>query len=155
MLQRIQSLYLLLTTILSLLFLKGNFLRIINKAGNQLAMNFSGIYQADGADGFFLVTRIFPVSVLIIIIPVISLLSIFFYKNRKLQMKVVAALIVLTVVWIGLIVYYMLASAEGSGASFIPGVKVFLAPVIFIFAVLAYRAIRRDENLVRSYDRLR
>jgi hypothetical protein len=102
MLQRIQSLYLLLTTILSLLFLKGNFLRIINKAGNQLAMNFSGIYQADGADGFFLVTRIFPVSVLIIIIPVISLLSIFFYKNRKLQMKVVAALIVLTVVWIGL-----------------------------------------------------
>ncbi|NMC37007.1 MAG: DUF4293 domain-containing protein [Bacteroidales bacterium] len=155
MLQRIQTLYLLLTTALPLLFLKGNFLRIINRTGNEIVMKFSGIYQSAGDDGFSCLGQMLPVSVMTIIIPSLSVLAISLYKKRKFQMKVVAVLIVIAVLWIGLILYYSLAAGEGLSSSYVPGAKLYLAPLVLIFGILAYRGIRRDENLVSSYDRLR
>jgi hypothetical protein len=155
MLQRIQSLYLLMTTILPLIFLKGNFLRIINRAGNEIVMNFSGIYQSEGVKAVSRLNQMIPVSILIIIIPVLSVLAIFLFRKRKLQMKVVTAVIILSLLWIGLILYYSLTAGDGLSASYVPGPKLILAPLVFIFGILAYRGIRRDENLVSSYDRLR
>lgn len=155
MLQRIQSLYLLMTTVLPLIFLKGNFLRIINRAGNEIIFNFSGIYQAEGADGIYLINQMLPFSILIIIIPVMSVVAIFLYKKRKTQMIVVAAVIILSLLWIGIILYYSLVTGDGFSASYAPAPKLYLAPLVLIFSILAYRGIRRDENLVSSYDRLR
>lgn len=155
MLQRIQSLYLLMTTILPLIFLKGNFLRIINRAGREILMNFSGIWQSEGVNGISRLSQILPVSILIILIPALSVIAIFLFKKRKAQMKAVAAVIILSLLWIGLIIYYSLTAGEGFTASYLPGPKLILAPLVLIFGILAYRGIRRDENLVSSYDRLR
>ena len=37
----------------------------------------------------------------------------------------------------------------------IPGIKMVVPLLILIFGILAQRGIKHDENLVRSYDRLR
>ncbi|HUU99689.1 MAG TPA: DUF4293 family protein, partial [Bacteroidales bacterium] len=84
MIQRIQSIYLLLTTIMSVLFLKGSFLRFINNAGSELAIDFMGINQMNNEKGFELVEQMIPLTVIFILIPLISFLAIFLFKKRRL-----------------------------------------------------------------------
>ncbi len=155
MLQRIQSIYLSLTTILPLLLFKGDFLKISDDAGRELGIRFSGIFQYNGLSTAILIHRLLPLSALITIIPVLSLFAIFLFGKRKIQLKIVMLVIVVTVVLAGLIIYYSMVTANGSGGSVVPGIKIYLVPVILISAILAYRGIRRDENLVSSYHRLR
>jgi len=86
MIQRIQSVYLLLTTILAGLFLTGNFFQINTGDSSCLVMNINGVYEATSGDDFLLTQTVMPVLVISLIIPVLSLISIFLYRNRKLQM---------------------------------------------------------------------
>jgi hypothetical protein len=79
-----------------------------------------------------------------------GLLSIFLFKNRKMQMVHgygIVALAALAFSW-----YFMalrtLGDVQLSWGLFLP------LPAL-VFAVLAIRAIRSDERLVRSADRLR
>ncbi|HNR42762.1 MAG TPA: DUF4293 domain-containing protein [Bacteroidales bacterium] len=155
MLQRMQSLYLSLTTIFAMLLFKGDFVKIIDKTGIGFVIRFNGIYQFDGVSDPILMHRLLPLSALTIIIPVMSVAAIFMYKKRKLQMTVVMIIMILAAATAGLITYYSATTAVRTDAAFIPLAKFYLIPPIVIFALLAYRGIRRDENLVSSYHRLR
>ncbi|MDR1764007.1 MAG: DUF4293 domain-containing protein [Dysgonamonadaceae bacterium] len=83
----------------------------------------------------------------------IALISIFLYKNRKRQAGFVIALAIIAV----------LAVAEAVTAAFIQKSAFDLdfwyytgqAVIVFLLATAAYRAIRKDEKLVRSLDRIR
>lgn len=150
-----QSLYLSLTTIFALLLFKGDLIKIIDKTGIAFVVRFNGIYQFDGVSDPILMNRLLPLSALTIIIPVMTVAAIFMYKNRKLQMTVVMIIMILTAAMAGLIIYYSATTAVRAGVAFIPSAKLYLVPLIVLFALLAYRGIRRDENLVSSYHRLR
>ena len=155
MIQRIQSVYLLLTTLLSILFLNGNILSFINKSGTALRITFSGIVQDIQGVAPTLVDKVLPLSVLIIIVPVLALMAIFLYKNRIIQLRVVMILIVLEILLIlteGYYSYIVISKYEGTLS---PGYKMVLPVILLILSVLAYRGIKKDELLVKSYDRLR
>jgi len=155
MIQRIQSIYLLLTTIMSVLFLKGSFLRFINNAGSELAIDFMGINQMNNEKGFELVEQMIPLTVIFILIPLISFLAIFLFKKRRLQLRITLIVIILALLLIMIVVYYVISVIHNYQVILIPGIKMFLLPLILLFALLAYRGIRKDEDMVRSYDRLR
>jgi hypothetical protein len=155
MIQRVQSVYLLMTTLLSGLFLKGSILKFKNDAGDMININFIGICQTTGENGFDLIERLIPLSVLFILIPVVSIVAIFLFKTRRLQLKVTFTLIILAIVLIALAVYYGIAVIQRYHAELVPGIKMFIPLVILIFTILAYRRIKKDEDLVKSYDRLR
>jgi hypothetical protein len=155
MIQRIQSLYLLLTTLLSGLFLKGNFLKLIDTEGSGIIVNFTGIYKASGDKGFDLIEKLLPLSIIFILIPVISVLAIFLYKNRKLQLKITLILIIVSILLIAISTYYGISIINSYHASFVPGIKMLIPFLILVFAILAYTGIKKDEALVKSYDRLR
>ena len=155
MIQRIQSLYLSLTIILPLLFLKGSFLKFINKTGSVIIMNFSGTLKGNGAEGSDMLTNHLPLSVVIVLIPVFALIALFSFKDRKLQLKITLALILATLVFIGLIVYYGYSVINEYQTELVPGYKMFIPLVMLVMETLALRGIKKDENLVRSYDRLR
>ncbi|MCJ7449553.1 MAG: DUF4293 domain-containing protein [Bacteroidales bacterium] len=155
MIQRIQSVYLLLTTLLSGLFLKGSFLNFKNNAGDVININFRGICQTTGENGFDLIEKLIPLSALFILIPVLSIIAIFLFKTRKLQLKATFTLIILVIVLIALALYYGVAVIQRYHAELVPGIKMFIPMLILIFAILAYRGIKKDEDLVKSYDRLR
>lgn len=155
MIQRIQSLYLLLTSLLSLLFLNGSYLKFFNKSGYEVFMNFRGIWESSGTTDPEKIKSLIPLFVMMIIIFVLSLSAIFFFKKRRIQLKLTLAIILLSIVVIGLILFYAVWITKKYQAVLAPGFKMFVPLLILIFATLALRGIKKDENRVRSYDRLR
>ena len=155
MIQRIQSLYLLLTTLLSLLFLKGSFLSFIDKSGSVIKLTFKGIAKVAGGQGQELIEKLLPVSALIILVPVFSLITIFIFKNRKIQLWLASSVIILNIIFIIVSIYYSWLVITEYDADIVPGFKMVIPLLMLVFAVLAYRGIRKDDNLVKSYDRLR
>jgi hypothetical protein len=155
MIQRIQSLYLSLTTLLSLLFLKGSFLNFIDKTGSVIKITFRGILRDKGVQGFELIEKLFPLSVIIILIPALSLITILFFKSRKTQLWLALSGIFLAAGLIIISFYYSCVVSTNYSSEIIPGFKMVLPVLILIFAILAYRGIRKDDRLIKSYDRLR
>jgi glucan phosphoethanolaminetransferase (alkaline phosphatase superfamily) len=120
-----------------------------------LRLTFSGLYIENQGTGTELLMTSLPLSILFIIIPVLALITIFLFKNRILQLRLVAALIILIVLSIVSSGYYVSVALSKYEATFTPGVKMVLPVILLILSILAYRGIKKDELLVKSYDRLR
>ena len=149
MIQRIQTVYLLLTTILAILFLSGT---IINFE-NGISLNLEGISGVVSPGLEY--SKLLPLTILLIAVPILSFLTIFLYSNRKSQMKLTILLIILILLEIAAGAYFTHYIMGNFNTDPVPGLKLILPVLMLIFAILAYRGIRKDEKLVRSYDRLR
>ena len=85
----------------------------------------------------------------------LSLISIFMFKNRKSQFMLGRLNIILNFILLGLFVYRSLnLSGETSEVSE-KGIGMLLPIISIVFLVLANKAIKKDEDLVKSVDRLR
>jgi len=155
MIQRIQSYYLLLTTLLSVLFLKGGFLRFTEKSGSAIKITFGEIIRETGIQTPELIDKIFPLSLFIILIPVLSLITIFLFKKRDIQLWLVRILILLVVAFIVVSGFYTYNILTKYSAAIIPGFNMFIPVLQLILSILAFRGIKKDDQLVKSYDRLR
>lgn len=155
MIQRIQSVYLLLTTILSLLFLNGSFLSFVNKTGDVVNIGFTNIVRSIQGQAPEIIGKILPLTILVILVAVLALTTIFLFKNRKLQLLLSGILTGLICVLLLVSFYYSYSVMSKYDASLVPGVKMALPFLQLIFSVLAYRGIKKDDQLVKSYDRLR
>ncbi|MGA2406190.1 MAG: DUF4293 family protein [Bacteroidales bacterium] len=155
MIQRIQSIYLLLTTLLSLLFLNGSFLSFINKSGSIIKITFNGILKSTAGQDFEYLGKVLPLSIIILLIPVLSIITISFFKNRIIQLWLARILIGVITFFILVSAYYSYSVATQYNGQIMPGVKIILPFLILIFSILAFRGIRKDDKLVKSYDRLR
>lgn len=155
MIQRIQSLYFLLTTFLSFLFLKGSFLKFINNAGTQVLFRFNGIFRGNTENEIALIRETVPVSVTVILIMILSLFALFLFKKRKIQKMATLATIVLTIFLAGLLVYYSWSATDRFQYTLVPGFRMFIPLLILLFEILAFLGIKKDDKLVSSYDRLR
>ncbi|WP_373056576.1 DUF4293 domain-containing protein [Zunongwangia sp. H14] len=136
MLQRIQTIYLLLAAITSagLIFLL------------YLWENSSGetVYAED----------VLMVLIMFLSSAALSLVSLFMFKNRKLQFVLGRINIILNFFLLGVFVYWSL-SVPGEMDISEKGIGMLLPIVSIVFLVLANRAIKKDEDLVKSVDRLR
>jgi 4-amino-4-deoxy-L-arabinose transferase-like glycosyltransferase len=150
-----QSVYLSLITLLSLLFLNGGFLTFTEKSGSLIRVAFNGIFRDNAGQNLEFIEKLLPLSVLIILIPILSLIAIFIFRNRKIQMKVVLILIILSIVLVIALILVSFRIISKFDATIIPGIKMILPVLILIISILAYRGIRKDDQLVKSYDRLR
>lgn len=142
MIQRIQSIWLLLAAVAAFLTLKFSFY-----SGNMVdpATNTAG-YQVLTARTTILLT------ILSVAAGLGALISIFLYKDRKKQFRVV--MLVLLVSVLNIVLFFL------ETRKFVPGegnydLTAALALVVPVFLILAMRGIRRDEKLVKSLDRLR
>jgi TRAP-type C4-dicarboxylate transport system permease small subunit len=144
-----------LTTLLPLLFLKGSLLNFADKSGSVIKVTFNGVVRYTEGQGSIMTERLLPLSVIIILISALSLITIFLYKNRKLQLLFALLINILVAGLIILLGYYSWMVISSSGVSIVPGIKTFLPIVILGFALLAYRGILKDDRLIKSYDRLR
>jgi len=98
---------------------------------------------------------IVPLAVTAALIALISAVSIFLYKNRKQQMKLAIILIILSSVLTAALVIYGFILTSQNGGRIRLNLSIILPFPMIITSLLAYRGIKKDEELVRSYDRLR
>jgi hypothetical protein len=155
MIQRIQSVYLALITLLSLIFFKGSSLIFLEKSGSFIRVGFNGIFRIVTGQNPEFIEKLLPLSVLIILIPVASLITLLIFKNRKIQMKISLILIVLTIIFLVALIHVSFNIISKFDATIIPGIKMLLPVLILFLSILAYLGIRKDDKLVKSYDRLR
>ena len=85
----------------------------------------------------------------------LSLLSILFYKKRQHQFVIGRLNIILNLILLGLFVYRSLNLSGETLAVSEKGIGMFLPILAIVFLVLANKAIKKDEDLVKSVDRLR
>lgn len=109
-------------------------------------------------------TPVWIAMVLALCVAVLSLVSIFMYKNRMNQVKVVSVSFLLNVVYLFLLFFWLVdAAAEnqnilsvmGGAPTAKYGVGTWSAAVSAVFLFLSQNAIKRDEAKVRAADRLR
>ncbi|WP_431135670.1 DUF4293 domain-containing protein [Psychroserpens mesophilus] len=84
----------------------------------------------------------------------LSLFSILNYKNRKFQFVLGRLNIILNFILLGFFVYQLLIPPGESNISE-KGVGIFIPILSIVLLVLANKAIKKDEELVKSVDRLR
>jgi len=85
---------------------------------------------------------------------VLTIISILNFKKRQLQFVLNRLSIILNFVLLGIFVYRSLILA-GETLISEKGIRVLLPVISVVFLVLANKAIKRDEDLVKSVDRLR
>ena len=87
-------------------------------------------------------------------VALLSLISILNYKNRKFQFVLGRLNIILNFILLGVFVYQSL-NLSGETMVSEKGIGLLLPIFSIVFLVLANKAIKRDEDLVKSVDRLR
>ena len=84
----------------------------------------------------------------------LSVVSIISFKKRQNQFVMGRLNIILNLILLGLFVYRLLTLSGETSVSE-KGIGMFLPIVAIVFLVLANKAIKKDEDLVKSVDRLR
>ena len=84
----------------------------------------------------------------------LALIAIFLYKNRQTQFVLGRLNIILNFILLGLFVYRSL-NLSGEADVSEKGIGILLPIFSIVFLVLANKAIKKDEDLVKSVDRLR
>ncbi|MDR6300699.1 DUF4293 domain-containing protein [Mesonia maritima] len=84
----------------------------------------------------------------------LALISIFLFKNRKLQFVMGRLNIILNFFLLGFFVYWTLI-VPGEMQISEKGIGMLIPIISIVFLALANKAIKKDEALVKSVDRLR
>ncbi|WP_396188319.1 DUF4293 domain-containing protein [Flavobacterium sp.] len=84
----------------------------------------------------------------------LALISIFSFKNRQNQFVINRLNMILNFILIGLLVYNSL-TLSGEAKVSEKGIGMLLPIFSIVFLVLANKAIKKDEDLVKSVDRIR
>ena len=153
MIQRIQTLYLVITV--ALLILIGFFPYAEVLVGNGIIYSFKtyGIYLTEQNNE--LISATYPLFILIIITILLILTAIFLFKKRLLQLRLCLISIILQfgIYGLGFFYLYKLSSEYDTTMHFAFPIIIPVISAILIF--LAMRSIKKDELLIRSLDRLR
>ncbi|MDR2887237.1 MAG: DUF4293 domain-containing protein [Bacteroidales bacterium] len=150
MIQRIQSLYLLIISLLSLLLINGAYLTYTDTSGAVQSLYVIGLSRAV----FQVAVTERIVEILVALIPLLAFTAIFLFSKRTVQMMLTKIVIALIVVFIG-VTCYLLFVVIPSDTSLNSWFKMLVPAVQLLLAVMAYSGIKRDDNLIKSYDRLR
>ncbi len=151
MIQRIQTLLLLAVALFSGLMLTGDIISLTAGNGTVFSMRFMGM----GEQGGEIIQRLWPMTVILAIVPLLAIIALFLFRNRQLQMRLTMMVLLLSLGTIILGAFYILMFDRKIDVTIIWKVRVLFPAVSAILAWLAYRAILKDEIRVRSYDRLR
>ncbi len=144
MIQRIQSVYLLMATLLSagLIFLVDLWKTV---EGTQF---FAMDSFASGNKLLMSMSALFFVSALI------TFIAIFQFKKRQLQFVLGRLSILINFILLGILVYFT-QNLSGEMNVSEKGIGLLIPVFTIVLVVLANKAIKKDEELVKSVDRLR
>ena len=109
--------------------------------------------MSDNSSYYFMQNQIY--TVMLGLSTTLTVLSIVSYKKRQNQFVIGRLNIILNLILLGLFVYRSLNLSGETPAVSEKGIGIFLPIVSIVMLVLANNAIKKDEDLVKSVDRLR
>jgi ABC-type proline/glycine betaine transport system permease subunit len=158
MIQRVQSIYLFFASLALFALYLVTIANNVYIGGKPTTIKITGLFQdVNGAQQH--VTSFVALTAVTAIVALLPLAIIFLYRNRKQQIALgySAVLVVLGYsFWLAQTVKKSTEAAAGvvlHSDNF--GVGLFLPPIAILLLFLAIRAIKKDDALVRSADRLR
>ena len=153
MIQRVQSVYLIISAIITLLIFYFP-IADLTTATETYSFWYRGLYGIL-LDKEVLIEHSTPLAILYLLTLMLIISTIFLYKLRPVQMKLCFINIILTIICVGLTLVYLFivysdfkANVQFKLFALLPFVSVF-------FLYMAYRGIKKDEELVKSVDRIR
>ena len=149
MIQRIQSVYLFLVTLIlsiSAFIAQGYFLTV---DGAQYNFKPLGLVVEDQSFSTWALIALLLISALI------ALFTLFVYRSRPHQIRLCILNILLLLGYYGAFTFYVIKIKSDLDAEFIPSWTIGLPGVAIILTYLALRGVAKDEALVRSYNRIR
>jgi hypothetical protein len=155
MLQRIQSIYLLLASLAIYALFFFPLVHNVYVGGKPLTIMVTGVFQ--DMNGQLTHTQFFTaLTAVTAVIGLIPLIIIFLYKNRKQQVALCYSTMLVVVgltFWMAQTVKPIMGDAQIDSHNW--GIGLLLSSVSMIFLVMAVKGVQRDEKLVKSADRLR
>ncbi len=155
MIQRIQTLYLLVVVGLMSVTLFAPLAWFAGDDAAQWSLRACGVYDGEGA----MMMPMYYIVAALVLAGLLPLVTIFLYNRRPLQIRLCSIEIVLLLLAVAAeVAGYALGWIFVSGQpfpvmSFLPAAALPLASILF--AYLAAKAVMRDEMLVRAADRIR
>lgn len=146
MIQRIQTVFLFLSAVLSgvLFFVPMALFKIGDEIVKLSVLNFE--------------TRpnVLPLLILAILMLIVPIVTIFLFKKRELQLKLSSLNVFLNAVFCGLIfLFYADKMQEMLSVDALYASGTYVPLINMVLSVLAMRWIRKDIELIKSVDRLR
>ena len=137
MIQRIQTIYLLLAFVVT-----------------GILLFFIPLWtMSDGKAFYFMQSQVY--TILLGLSTTLTLLSVVSYKKRQNQFVIGRLNIILNLILLGLFVYRSLNLSGETPAVSEKDIGMFIPVIAIVLLVLANKAIKKDEDLVKSVDRLR
>ncbi|MEA3317776.1 MAG: DUF4293 domain-containing protein [Bacteroidota bacterium] len=153
MIQRIQSIFLLIAAVLMGLIFFYPIADLLSSESQLYVYAYNGLQIANQEHDLYL--KIIPSIVLLSVIVFISFASIFLYKKRIIQMRINLFNIILTIGYMGLSYYYINIFSKQLEAVVSYNICAIFPAFAILLTFFAIRAIGKDEALIRSMDRLR
>lgn len=161
MIQRIQTIFLFLSAaaiVLMAFFPIANFANAATtgSATSYFIFDIFKVSNEAGPDPFSFWFNL-PLIIVAAAIALISIVTIFLYKNRPVQMKLTQTGIFLNIILIvGILFFYVerIEKQTDTMANY-EYIGIYLPLISLVFLVLALRFIKKDEKMVRSIERLR
>jgi hypothetical protein len=128
---------------------------MLDSENNFYYIDLSGIYEGVGVTAK-LIESVFPLRFLVFVTASLSLITIFFYKWRIMQLRLCIFNLLLHLGFYVLFFFYFYHTKNQMGTIANNMKMTVMFPAVgFILVFLATRGIRKDELLVRSYNRIR
>jgi len=157
MIQRIQSVYLLLASLVLSVTFFFPIAEFIGEKDSLILYVFKVVSLVPDSANVYDLMFIMPLLGIVSGTILFSFITIFMFKNRHGQLKIIRFMMLLIAIMIGLtfLYYYdILESASGAIPNFVQ-IGAFAPLISLIFLFLAYKGVLKDEKLIRSADRLR
>ena len=164
MIQRIQSIYLLVVLILSMVTLLSPVMELAS-ADAYYELSVRGLERSTAASALIaggeeelagVVEHAWMLTLISAIIPLITLITIWLYKHRQLQIRLTVFNSLLMLGYYGMYAFYLYYFKEKYAADAVHPLLPAVFPLVcIVLNVLAIRGIAKDDALVKSYERLR
>lgn len=155
MLQRVQSIYLLLASLALLALFLFPLVHNVYVDGKPISIMVTGVYQ--DVNGQLTHTQFFvALTVATAFVALIPLIIIFLYRNRKQQIALCYSAILVIIgysFWMSQMAKKVMGEIQIDTHNW--GIGLFLSSISLLLIIFAIKAIQRDEKLVKSADRLR
>jgi len=144
MIQRIQSVYLVIIALISSVLIA--YVPLWYEVDKKAVFAYQSFERED--------VLLMSIAVSFIVVTLLALVSFFNFKKRKSQFMLNRLNIIINLYLIGVLLYYLLNLSGGISISE-KGIGSFIPVINIVLLAFANKAIQKDEALVKSADRLR